>query len=169
MKLDRRLNLVIPIELGETAKAYVHSMPITQDVFEQYFWTLSKTFTAIYNGMGIISGPRVAAMVLKRIAIQEGEWTGDSGIENGLMNEIRRRTNVLMAGPKGWETLPFQEAKDTGKLDPQDCAEVENALVFFTVASSIHQKKDLPAIWEGLKMYWAAETSSLDCTAYATF
>jgi hypothetical protein len=167
MRLDRRLNFVIPIEQdGKTV--YVHSMPISRDVFERYAIVIAKTFAAIYNeGLGIIAGPRVAAHVLKKVAVASGEWDGESGVARGLMAEIRRLSNVLVPGAKGWETVPLEDAIKRGMIDPEDASEVENAVVFFCVASSMHKRAELKAVLDGASMYWGARVESSNCTEFA--
>jgi hypothetical protein len=57
-----------------------------------------------------MSGPRVAAMILKDKAIELGVWDGPEGVERGLIQEIRRLANVFVPTDKGWETIPINEA-----------------------------------------------------------
>src|SRR3954465_11092498 len=94
LRIDKRLNLVIPIETS-IGTVFVHSCPIRREIFEKYFLIISKTFAAIYSeGLNVIAGPRVALMMLKQIAINANAWEGNDGVESGLLNEIRRITNV---------------------------------------------------------------------------
>lgn len=169
MEISRKLNLVIPIE-GDDGNivAYVHSAPISREVFETYFLPVSKTFSAIYaEGLGSVAGPRVAAMMLKRIATDLGQWDGPAGVERGLVAEIRRLTNVLAPGDRGWETLPYDEAMKRGILSSDDAAEVDNAVTFFTVASAMHRRSELRPILDGAGRLWGAQTSSLNSTEFA--
>lgn len=167
MKLDRKLNLVVPVEV-DSGTIYVHSMPVTREVFEQYFLVISKTFSAIYSqGLHAAAGPRVAAMLLKSIAVDLGQWEGPGGVENGLMNEIRRLTNVVMPGSSGWTTVPYDTASAQGLLSDDDKSEIENAIVFFIVASAMHKKKDLASILTGAGKLWDSRIESLNCTEYA--
>ena len=56
MKINRALNLVIPID-SEKGQLFVHSTPISREIFEQYFLVISKTFAAIFSeGLGAIAG-----------------------------------------------------------------------------------------------------------------
>ena len=88
MRIDRRLNLVIPID-GAAGRFYLHSMPVSRVVFEQYFLVLAKTFSAIYGeGLSALSGPRVAAMMLKRIAQRDGSWEGQDGVEGERLSRF---------------------------------------------------------------------------------
>lgn len=167
MKIDRRLNLVIPIDRAD-GTIYVHSAPISRPVFEQYFKVIAQTFSAIYTqGLGFTSGPRVAAWLLRDQATKAGVWDGEAGVERGLMNEIRRLSNVVVPSARGWTTIPFQDAVDGGSINDDDRSEVENAIVFFIVASSMHTRKELPAVLEGSTALWGAQTTSLNCTEYA--
>jgi len=91
MKLDKALNLVIPIDQDE-GRIYVHSTPISLEVFEKYFLAISKTFAAIYSeGLNVLAGPRVAALMLRRVS-------DDLGLDTGLIDEIRRLSNVIVSG-----------------------------------------------------------------------
>ena len=68
MKIDNKLNLVVQVE-GEEGTLFVHSMPLSRMVWERYFVVLSKTFSAmIAEGMSFISGPRIAALMLRKVA-----------------------------------------------------------------------------------------------------
>lgn len=177
MKLDRRLNLVVPVD-SDGATIYVHAAPIAEQVFDRYFMAIAKTFNTIYGeGLGVIAGPRVAAKILRKVAIDLGEWDDQKdtagnvtaiGIENGLMAEIRRLANIIAPGPKGWAASPLQDAITHGTISAEDASEVENALVFFTVASSMHKRAELPAILNGVSKIWDAQTASLNCTGFAS-
>ena len=48
MRLDKKLNLVIPIEDDERT-IYVHSMPISKQVFEANVFIISKTLSVLYE------------------------------------------------------------------------------------------------------------------------
>ena len=168
MKIDRKLNLVLPLE-EEDRTLYVHSMPISRPVFERYFRVISKTFNEIYTGgHGVISGPRVAAMLLKSNAETMGEWDGEAGVERGLMAEIRRLTNVVALTGNGWESVPYEVARKEGMLDDDTASEVENVIVFFIVASSVHLKAELPAILKTLSGLWNVRVESSNCTDFAS-
>ena len=82
------------------------------------------------------------------------------------MAEIYRLTNVMVLGENGWETIPFNVARQRNLLDGDTASEVENALVYFTCASSIHLKAELSVALEGLSTLWGAQTTSLNATEY---
>ncbi|MEJ0017536.1 MAG: hypothetical protein WDN25_13415 [Acetobacteraceae bacterium] len=168
MKISETLNLVVPIDQPDGTTIYVHSTPLSREVFETYYLVIAKTFSAIYGeGLSDIAGPRIAAMLLRDVAVRSGLWEGPNGAERGLMAEIRRLSNVVMPGPNGWQTIPYQDAVDRKMIDSQDVGEVENALVFFTVASAMHRRPTLAEMLPGAVKLWGAQTSSSSCMAFA--
>lgn len=166
MRIDNKLNLVIPVDTAG-GTVYVHATPISREVFEKYFLVISKAFAALYSeGLSVIAGPRVGALMLKRVAEDLGEWSGPGGVEQGLMAEIRRLTNVIHSTPQGWVTVPYYTALTEGVIDGDDVGEVEGILCFFTVASSMHKRDQLPSILDGIKRLWGAESTLLNSTEY---
>ena len=164
VKLNRKLNLVLTVDSGD-GPIHVHSVPISREVFEDNFLVISRAFTAVYtNGLGPVTGPRVAALLLKQEAETLGVWPRT---QQSLMAEIYRLTNVIAPGPSGWETMPFDVAKKRSVLDEDDAAEVENCIVYFTCASSIRLKAEMAIATEGLNTLWGAQTTSLNVTEYA--
>jgi hypothetical protein len=163
VKLNRKLNLVLTVETGD-GSVYVHSQPISREVFEDNFLPISRAFTAVYtNGLGPVTGPRVAALLLKQEAQTLGIW---ERTQQSLMAEIYRLTNVIAPGTSGWEQMPFDVAKKRGILEDDTAAEVENCIVYFTCASSIHLKAELMVAKEGLNTLWGAQTTSSNVTEY---
>jgi len=130
--IDKRLNLVIPVEDGGSA-LYVHSTPIPRAVFKRYSKIIARTFNEIYGGgYGVIAGPRIAADLLESAARASNEWDGPTGVERGLLGEVYRLTNVAVPGASGgWDVVPYQIAVSTGQISEDDADEVNNALVFF--------------------------------------
>lgn len=169
VSIDRRLNLVVPLDNPDGTVSHVHSKPISREVFERYFDVIARTFTEIYSGgYTIYAGPRIAALMLRWVAQDKGVWDGPTGVERGLMAEIRRLTNAVVAHPQGgWVTVPYYEAVKSGQIDADDAAEVDNALVFFTVACAMHKKADLPGILEGASRLWGGLVTSSNVTEYA--
>jgi hypothetical protein len=132
-------------------------------VFDRYFIVISKTFAAIYQeGLGVVAGPRIAARMLKKVATDLGVWSGPDGVLNGLMEEIRRLTNVVVGG----ETVPLAEAVTRGILNEDEADEVEGAIVFFTVASLMHKTTDLPGVLAGMSALWDAVSTPLGPMEY---
>ena len=73
---------------------------------------------------------------------------------------------MIVPGPDGWETLPWQTAKAAGKIDDGDAGELENAIVFFIVVSAIHKRRALEATLLAVAGLWSAQTSSLNVTEF---
>ena len=164
-RINKRLYLVIPIEREDGSLIYTHSAPLKREVFDQNAIVLAKTFAAIHQeGLGAIAGPRVAFIFLKKIAEQMGNW---EEIEKTLVEEIRRLTNVMVPGDRGWETLPYREALQKNIISPDDAAEVDNAVTFFIVASAMHRRAILEPILRGAATLWGGEIVSLNSTEYA--
>jgi hypothetical protein len=167
LQVNKELNLVIPIEHDDGTIAYVYATPISVSVFERYYMVFAKAFNTIYSGgLGIMSGPRVAAMIMKDAAKELGIWDGPEGVERGLIQESRRLTSVIVLTEKGWEPVPLHEAIAKGSLDERDVAEVENAIAFFTVASHMHRKADRRGILESALKLWGGRLESLSYTEF---
>src|SRR5262249_18334349 len=125
---------------------------------------ISRAFTAVYtNGLGPVTGPRVAALLLKEEAKKLGVW---ERTQQSLMAEIYRLTNVMATGENGWDSYPFTVAKQRGILNPDEAAEVENCVVYFICASSIHLRAEMAVAMEGLSTLWSAQTTSSNATEY---
>lgn len=175
MKLDRKLNFVIPIYENDekTVRAYVHSTPITSEVSDRYFMILAQTFAAIFNrGLGVAAGPGVALRLLQHIATTEGVWEniGDApGVKTGLVEEIRRLTMILVpAGAReAWQQVPLQVAVDRQMISDDDRSEVENAIVFFIAVSATLARVQRKAMLEAASGLWNAQISSLTSTEFA--
>jgi hypothetical protein len=163
VKLNRKLNLVLTIET-DGGNLHIHSTPIGREVFEENFLVISRAFTAVYtNGLGPVTGPRVAALLLKQEAIALNVW---ERTQQSLMAEIHRLTSVIIPGDSGWEPMPFDIARKRGVIDDETAAEVENSLVYFTCASSIHLKTEFSVAMEGLSTLWGAQTTLLSATEF---
>lgn len=166
LRVNKALNLVVPVE-SDAGTIYVHSTPLRREVFEKYFLVISKTFSAIYSeGLSVISGPRIALLMLRKIAVDAGVWDGVGGVENGLLNEIRRISNVLVPTESGWALRPFQDVLSSGLLSEDEIDEVEGTIVFFICASAIHRKADLGRMLDHLQELWGTQTTLLNCTEF---
>lgn len=167
MKLSDKLHVVIPVYgPGEVAPvvAYVHSAPISAEVFDAHFMLLGRAFAAIYSsGLGPVAGPRVAHLLLNKVAKEQGDELGALA----LMAEIKRLTNVMLRTEKGWEPFPYDTVLEHGLLDHEDLGEVTNAIVFFTVLSSTHRRTERREMMAGAAKLWAAQITSSDFTAFA--
>lgn len=167
MRIDKRLNLVIPVYREDGSQLFVHSTPISSDLFETYWEPVGKAFSKIYSeGFSIVGGPRIAAKMLKKVSSEMGVWDGPTGVKQGLVAEAHRLTNVAVPREKGgWETVPFEEASKT-VLEKSDVSEIEGAIAFFTVASLIHRRAELREVMEGAAKVWGAQITSLGYTEF---
>jgi hypothetical protein len=168
--IDRALNLVQSFDTN-IGTVHVHSMPISHEVWRNYFLILSKTYNQTFEqGLGINVGPSVASMLLERIAKLDHVWEGDDGVERGLMAEIRRLTNVIIPTAKGWETIPYESARDRILFDAESIDDMEGTIVFFISASAVlrgsRMKQRRMTVLGFLEALPGVLTTSLDCTGY---
>jgi hypothetical protein len=163
MRINKQLNLVIPIET-DGGTMYVHSTPLARTVFEQHYKVFARTFTVIVSMYSEVAGPRVAMMTLRDVAEQMGVR---NEVEQNLIPEIRRSTNVLVPGENGYETVMYQIALDRGVFDEEDAGEVENALAFFTVYSAMLKRQQRIEMLDGAAKMWGAQITSLDVMGFA--
>lgn len=170
MRIDERLNLVIEVK-RDGPPIYVHSMPVSREVFEANFLLVSKAFSAIYSeGLAVVAGPRVAAMMIRHVSTEMGTWedarTGTAGAGKAFMNEIIRLTNVAVPSEKGWETIPYQLALDKKLIDQDEASEVISAVCFFILNSAMMRKSEVLATLEGMGSLWGTQTSRLNITEF---
>ena len=144
MKIDRNLNLVMQVQTTNNGLVYIHSASIGRSVFEQFYLELGKVFSQCFDNVNqahlALSAPQLAYPALKSIAQKAGNWDGAGGVKFGLVNEIVRLTNVLVATENGWETLPFDVAVKREILDEDEEAETLSSLAFFTAISKVAPK-----------------------------
>lgn len=169
MKIDRKLNLTLAVD-GSKGKAFVHSMPLDRNVFNLYFLTITKTYAALADNGGdyiLRMGPRVARLMLQRVAEADNAWAGKDGVEAGLLGAIRQATNALMPmDGGGWDYVPWEEVRTKGLMDPEDIEEVENAITFFTVCWLSMSRKEAPEfteVWTGICGAGTTCSSIMDC------
>lgn len=176
MKIDRKLNLVIPVERGEDT-LWVHATPIRKEVFETYYLVLGKTFSAFaHNGLDPRSGPSVAALVLRDVSqstprsLDASWWDGDDGVggKAGLLAEIVRLCSCLVGThDKGWQMVPLQDALDKKLISDDDKSEVMSQLVFFTVASLVAPRQDREILVKGMAAIYQLEVTYSAYTEWA--
>lgn len=175
-KISRDLNIVIPVESPLLGTIYVHSVPIGRELFDLYYEVLGEVYSKIANKRLWAAAPRTAMPMLRDAAMSTPRpalpgqrptpwWEGPDGIENGLLNEIRRLTNVVLPNPPhGWTTLPFVNAASDGTLDEEDSADVLSMLCFFTCLSASLDRRTLIA---SIVDFLSAQTTSLNSTEFA--
>jgi hypothetical protein len=175
MKIDRRLNLVVPVygDDGKTVVAQVHSTPLSIEVVDRYFLILAQTYSQIFSrGLGIIGGPAVAMRMLREIATTEGQWENQpnatvAGVKSGLVEEMRRLTSVGVKQPDGsWNAVPLSVATSQGALSEEDVSEVENVIAFFTVASAMLPRAVRREMLDSALGLLGAQTSSSNTTEF---
>ncbi len=164
MKIDpKNLNLVVPIDT-DNGVVHVHSAPIRREVFKQYFLILSKTLNAIYaEGLHHVTGPRIAAMMLQKLAEEAGVW---ESVRDGLMAEIRRLSNAQVLTADGWKSVPLEMCVAQGYLTVDEVEEAEGFIVFFTCIYHIHRKNEISAFLQPMREMWEVLTTSLNSTEY---
>lgn len=176
MKIDRKLNLVIPIEREDNTTLWIYASPVRKEVFDTYFLVLARTFSMLSrNGLDPRSGPSVAARMLKDVAINTPRyadvnwWDGDDGVggKAGLLAEIVRLANCLVGTDAGWQTIPLQEALDKGLISDDEKSEVINFLAFFTVSSLVAPRADRPILVNGMAVIYRLETTFSSFTEWA--
>lgn len=168
MKINRKLNFVIPVETDAGVTVYVHSTPVGREVFETFFDVFGRSFTQIYSGgYGFTSGPRVAKLIMAQTATSMGRMEGSLGVKEALFPEMRRLTNVVLPEGGRWGVIPFEEAIRRELLNEDDLSEVENALCFFMLASAMNKKAELQSILQAVSSLWGARVESLNCTEFA--
>jgi len=170
VKINRQLNLVQEVETDK-GTLYLHSMPLSVEVWRNYFLVLSKTYAQLFaQGIHTIAGPVIARLMLERIARTDGVWEGPEGVEHGLLAEMRRLSNVLAPTGNGWDLVPYEVALQRGLIDADAAEEMEGALVFFICLSSVLRG---PKMMERLEIQltmldrlWDARNTSLDIMAF---
>ena len=166
MKIDRKtLSLVVPVDQENGKTLYVHIRPLSREVFEQNYKIIGQTINLLYaEGLGV-GAPRLAALGLKDLAIKQKIWPE---IEAGLVAEMHRGASVLAQGETGrYETFMWDDAVARGVISEDDALEVDGAIIFFTVASCMHTRKELTDVIATLSGMWGAQPSYLTPTEYA--
>lgn len=175
MRIDKRLNLIVPVydDDGQNVVAYVHSTPLAAEFVDRHFLLLAQTFGQVFSqGLGRTSGPFVAMRLLRHIAQNTGQWENPDkspGDAQLLINEIRRVTMVLVPGDNGWQQVPLQVAIERKFLNDEDRAEVENAIVFFIAGCATLPRSQRAEMLKPAAELWGAQLSSSTCTEFAAF
>src|SRR4051812_2447955 len=119
VKIDRRLNLVIEVE-ASVGVLHVHSMPIAQATYEMYYRVLNRAMTQIYSdGLSVAMGTRVGMYALldvaRQISVDQLKL-----VEEGLLPELWRLSNVGMLTPSGWTPIPLVKAIADDLINNED-------------------------------------------------
>lgn len=165
--IDRKLNFVVPIE-REEGDLFVHSQPLGREAFRRYYAVMGQAFTKIFaDGLGLLAGPRLAAFVLEDAAKAANQWDGPDGVEKGLLGEIRRLTNAIVPGEKGWEAMALDDAKGAGLISPEEAEDAEGAIVFFILCSALQKRTQILPMLKAAGEFWGTQVTSSNCTEFA--
>ena len=166
MRLDKKLNLIVPVETDSGDVLYFHSMPILAETFQRYSLVIASTFSKLLvNGLQSM-GARIAAYTLQEVAEDMGKWEGQTGVKEGLLKEIERLTNVLVMGANGWESLPVEIALARGGIEVEDYEEAKQKIVFFILISAMARRDVAASFMVILENDWGMLTTPLNATAY---
>ena len=174
MEITRDLKLVFPVDTAKHGRAHVYSLPLARVIFEQFCLELGATYSKVFGGYDprhvAMTAPQLAYPVLKQTAIKLGTWDGPAGVQNGLINEISRLTQVAYAGENGWEKIPLELALKREILDEDSHAEVISSLCFFFLACRVGPKTLMehsllaagsPRDWQATSLGFSEYLSSL--------
>lgn len=164
LKLNKRLNIVIEVTQEDESKAFVHSTPVSRQIYDAHALLFGKTVSVMY-GEGLSPGmcARMAHTILRTQAEELGVLPA---VERTLLPEIVRLTNVYMPSAAGYEMIPFVEVLSRKLLSEDDAAEVQNLLAFFTLASWVHTKEELGEGIYPILQRSGVQTTSLGFTEY---
>jgi hypothetical protein len=166
--LNKKLNLVIPIDRDDGSTLYVHSVPISRETFVHYWRVMTVAFQDLERlGNASMTAPKTAMICLEEHAKAGNVWEGDDGVEHGLLGEIRRLTNVILPGPRGWETMMLTDALSANLITQDDIDEVEGAIVFFTLSSALAPKAILKQKLDLTNGWWASQATPLNSSEFA--
>jgi hypothetical protein len=113
----------------------------------------------------LASGPRIAGLMLRKVSTDAGIWDGPEGVERTLLAEIRRLTNILVPGERGWEMLPFDDARTRKQIEVEEAEEIEAAVIFFTAFSRMLPRGQKELL-DGAVSMFGARIESSTCTEF---
>ncbi|HGF4015948.1 hypothetical protein [Burkholderia cenocepacia] len=155
IQINEAMNLVVPVVADESGvKVWAYHTPISRQVFESNYRVLAATKASLMSNGAMYmmdSGPLIAALTLHDEGMREAGARGSYAKDGktivdeatpALVAEIRRLTMVLVPGPGGWDLLPIESAVAAGKIDAEDQAETESAIVFFTCICALASKAE---------------------------
>lgn len=162
MEINRKMNLVVPVDTDK-GRIYIHSTPISKEVYRENFLVLGKVFAQVFGeGLGVISGPRVAYMMLEKIAKDAGAWDGDRGVKNSIISEVIKNSKAIIPiEGKGWDDMPLDVAIDRGHVDPDD---VLSELIFFTCVFAINKPAQAIQVMGDVNTLWGSAITSQSST-----
>lgn len=163
MKINEKLNLVIPMEDSAGQVYYLHSTPLSREAFDANYLLLSQAFSLmVEQGIQVTAGPRVANLVLRDLAERQDRMTA----YDAIIAEIKRITTVIKPSASGWEPLPLSSALARGVVTEDELSDAVSLIVFFTLTSALWSGKRLDASLNFMNGLWGTENTSLNSTAF---
>lgn len=167
MRVNDQINLVVDVELADGSQGYVHSTPVSREVFERNYLVISKTFTRIYGeALTHVTGPRVAYYVMRDVATEMGRWDGADGVERGFVAEMHRLTNLAYPTDAGWAWKPYADALRDKQIDLESASDLDNALIFFTLVSVMHKRPVRVGTLEAMGALWGTQITRSGLTEW---
>lgn len=172
MRIDRELNLIVPIERDDGVILFAHSAPIAEETFLAYHRPLNMTYAQLdADGLLKSGGVRNADLMLKAVSERVGLWKDDPqtktiGVERGLLAEIRRLTNVFAPTGTQWEQVPLDECVTRDVLSAREAREVVAAATFFCCSSRNFPRQNLKEFLQLCSGRIGALVSYSSCTAF---
>lgn len=173
MRIDKNLNLVIPLESSTHGNIFIHSTPISRDIFKTHYRVFAKTYSQmLVDGVTAGAGPGIARIALESVSKEMGQSERDPEgiwpqVQREVVNEIIRMTNVAIAGKDGgYESMPLATAYARDVFDAEDREHIEGKLVFFVLERALHPMEQAIGMMNFIGGMWGLQTTSLDFTAY---
>lgn len=166
IELKKNLNLVVPVDSAE-GTAYVHSTPVSVEVFEDNFLALSKTFANMFaQGLGAIAGPRIAYLMLKQTSQELGVW---DKVNREFVQEMVRLSNVALPTGQGYKQLPLHTAIEKQLIGDDDIRDIMGQLSFFTLVWLLNKANQVEPIMNVVSGLWESQITSSNFTEFVTF
>jgi hypothetical protein len=166
--LDKRLNLVLEVERDDKSIVYVHSIPISRQMWKTHYTFISMAINSMYtDGFPPATCARVCYHRMLELAEQNRDRFGDLG--RTLFAEMWRLTNVLVPTDQGYEDIPFYNLiKGDKELDADNVEEIQNFICFFMAASWVHglNKKEREAFQLLMTKGFGVQITALPLTEF---
>jgi hypothetical protein len=168
MAIDKRLNLVLEVERDDKTVCYVHSIPISRNLWKTHYTFLSMALNSLYaDGFPPSTCARIVYQRMQEIAEKEKDRFGDG--PKALFAEIWRNTTVRVPTDQGYEHILFYDIMRNDKIfDADNVDEVQNFICFFTAGSWVHglSKKEREAFQNLLTKGFGVQITALSATEY---
>ena len=172
-KIDRALNLIIPLDSEKHGRLYIHSTPISRDIYKANYRVLARTFAQMQaDGVTVAAGPGIARLALESVSREMGQSERDPEgiwphVQREVVNEIIRLTNVAVpTADKGYESMPLSTAYAREIFDTEDRDNIEGTLAFFCLEASLHPRDLATAMLSHVGGMWGFRVTSLRFTEF---